>query len=561
MCLSPVAEPLPEPLAGFLAQSPESALLLDAESAGGLDGTLAGTWDRVAVPVADRQSLRALVLPVGVRSSTIAVWLGSGTRALALAPRPEWPPLKALHARAAADGWLTVARFERAVPVADVVAELGRQAVWADRSGHGGLLVQRGGEIADDVPPDVLLGPAEATGAHPVTGRTPYLLRETSGPVALGPIDERILNPSGFRPGAAEPPVDLAALDLRRGATEELVRSLRPVLGVRVDLGGEPDTGLVRTVAGLAMAGVPLVATSIAAAAAELLGPDVTAALGAGVDLADVLAREEHSVVLRRAALDTFSSPAWREAVAGLAGVRVSTQPSVSVVLATKRPEQLEFAVRQVAKQRGVESLELVLAPHGFVADPQRVRDLAGPGVSIQVAAQPETTPFGDVLAGAASVAGGDVVLKMDDDDWYGPDVVADLLRARAYSGADLVGMPAEFHYLAPRRLTVKRGHPAEFYARFVAGGTMMVDRALLREVGSFRSVRKFVDASLLAAVRAAGGAVYRTHGLGYLLRRNASGHTWEVDMDYLLDPSRVAATWEGFRPSRLLTYDESELP
>ena len=86
-------------------------------------------------------------------------------------------------------------------------------------------------------------------------------------------------------------------------------------------------------------------------------------------------------------------------------------------------------------------------------------------------------------------------------------------------------------------------------------------DRALLREVGSFRSVRKFVDASLLAAVAAAGGAVYRTHGLGYLLRRNASGHTWEVDMDYLLDPSRVAATWEGFRPSRLLTFDESELP
>ena len=26
-------------------------------------------------------------------------------------------------------------------------------------------------------------------------------------------------------------------------------------------------------------------------------------------------------------------------------------------------------------------------------------------------------------------------------------------------------------------------------------------------------------------------------------------------------DPTRVAATWEGFRPSRLLEYAESELP
>ncbi len=45
----------------------------------------------------------------------------------------------------------------------------------------------------------------------------------------------------------------------------------------------------------------------------------------------------------------------------------------------------------------------------------------------------------------------------------------------------------------------------------------------------------------LLHAVGQAGAAIYRTHGLGYLLRRNASGHTWEVDMDYLLDPVRVA--------------------
>ena len=157
------------------------------------------------------------------------------------------------------------------------------------------------------------------------------------------------------------------------------------------------------------------------------------------------------------------------------------------------------------------------------------------------------------MLNAAATAADGDVVLKMDDDDWYAPDVVADLLRARAYSGAQLTGMPPEFHYLAPRDVTVKRGHPTELYARFVAGGTMMVDRAVLREVGGFRSVRKYVDRQLLTAITAAGGAIYRTHGFGYLLRRNESGHTWQVDMDYLLDPSRVQQQWDGLSPSRLL--------
>jgi hypothetical protein len=233
----------------------------------------------------------------------------------------------------------------------------------------------------------------------------------------------------------------------------------------------------------------------------------------------------------------------------------------VSIVLATRRPEQLEHALAQVARQRGVDRLELVLAPHGFTADPVRVGELVGAGVSVQVVPAPAETLFGDVLAAAARAAGGDVVMKMDDDDWYSPDAVADLLLARAYSGAELVGMPAELHYLVPKRMTVKRGHTAEHYARFVAGGTLMVGRELLREVGGFRSVRKYVDAQLLAAVRATGAETYRTHGLGYLLRRNAEGHTWEVDMDYLLDPTRVAASWPGFRPSRLLELDESAAP
>jgi hypothetical protein len=281
-------------------------------------------------------------------------------------------------------------------------------------------------------------------------------------------------------------------------------------------------------------------------------------ALTMPVDLDDALAREEHSVVLRRLALRTFSAGAWRRRVAGGIDVRVAPEPSVSVVLATKRPDMLAFALLQVRKQRGVD-LQLVLAPHGFTPDADILREL-GPE-RLVVRPQDETTLFGDVLADAVTAADGDLVLKMDDDDWYGPDFVTDLLLARAYSGAELVGTPSEMHYLVPEDVTVRRGHQAELYAHFVAGGTMMVDRGLLRSVGSFRSVRKYVDAQLLHAVGQTGAAIYRTHGLGYLLRRNASGHTWQVDMDYLLDPVRVAEIRPGFAPSRLLEYDESERP
>ena len=112
--------------------------------------------------------------------------------------------------------------------------------------------------------------------------------------------------------------------------------------------------------------------------------------------------------------------------------------------------------------------------------------------------------------------------------------------------------MPAEYLYLEPLDVTVRRNDASENWGRFVAGGTMMLDRALLREVGGFRPVHRFVDASLLGDVLGAGGRVYRTQGLGYLFRRTDAGHTWQADLDFFLDPARLRERWDGFHPSRL---------
>ena len=132
---------------------------------------------------------------------------------------------------------------------------------------------------------------------------------------------------------------------------------------------------------------------------------------------------------------------------------------------------------------------------------------------------------------------------------------------ARRFSGADVVGMPSEFVYLHHDDLTVRRNHPSEIFARFVAGGTLLMDRGLLRSVGDFRRVRKFVDAQLLAGVEAAGGRIYRTHGLGYVLRRTGEGHTWVRDDEEFRRPDIVASEWTGFRPSLALEVDPLDRP
>lgn len=552
----------------------------------------AGRFPTIAVLAPDRDVLTRAVstLPPMKAPRTVAVYLEYAGSARPPTVRPEWRPLRSLVTVRDGDAMLVVAAFAEPVRSRRVLAEFARQLTRPALTPHQGLraaVLAPGQGLAGDpvalrlatpaeasaedlpVPPDVVIGadPAAELPPHHVTGRSPYLLREEDGPLAIGPLDGRLLRPTGFDRSPLLPVGTLAAVDdaavvelgaerhrisARRGATEELVAASRPHRGLAVTWPEVQNLALARAVAGLAMAGVPVTGTAPPPWAAGLLGAATTAALTAPVDLADDLAREEHSIRLRRAAHREFGLTAWRARVAAAAGLPAPVVPSLSVLIATKRPEMLEHTLEQVRRQRGLD-LELVLAPHGFEPDPALVAELAGPRVRTVVRAQPADAVFGEVLAGAADAASGDVVVKMDDDDWYGLDFLTDLLLARDYSGADIVGTPAEYLYLEPLDRTIRRKDSTEEFGRFAAGGTLLLERALLRSVGGFRSVRRFVDASLLSDVLGAGGTLYRMQGLGYVFRRGETGHTWEQDLEFFLNPDRIRASWGGFVPSRLM--------
>ena len=159
---------------------------------------------------------------------------------------------------------------------------------------------------------------------------------------------------------------------------------------------------------------------------------------------------------------------------------------------------------------------------------------------------------FGAVLNEAAARASGTFLLKMDDDDWYGPDFISDLLLAHSYSGAQVVGMVPEFVYLAAIGVTVHREQITEQITNFIAGGTIFSERSAFEAVGGFRPLPGTIDAQFQHAVQAAGGQIYRTQGLGYILRRGkVAGHTWREPIGTFL--RRNKRQWRGFRPSALM--------
>ncbi|AQZ66246.1 glycosyl transferase, family 2 [[Actinomadura] parvosata subsp. kistnae] len=320
------------------------------------------------------------------------------------------------------------------------------------------------------------------------------------------------------------------------------VAALRPLRGLEIEWPDRPVPldGLMAPAA----AGVPLTADHAPPWVPDDLAALLTdrdwlghAADGTTRSLAD-LRREEHSVRLRRLAHPV-------------------TAPHVSIIMATKRPALVGQALAQMERQRDVRA-EVLLGLHGVWHE--QVREaVASCSLPVRWAEADAAVPFGEVLNRAAALASGDYLAKWDDDDWYGPRHLADLFMAMSYSAADVVGTTAEFFYLEPLKATVRRttfasgaSYPSEVWADHVAGGTIMVSRAKFQEIGGFPGLPRAVDLEFLKAAQKAGARVYRTHGLGYVLRRGLSAdHTWQLPLAHFL---KVAVNqWRGFRPSLLM--------
>ncbi|WP_329109898.1 glycosyltransferase [Micromonospora sp. NBC_01699] len=369
-------------------------------------------------------------------------------------------------------------------------------------------------------------------------------------------VDARRINPKGRRAGAYRPDAPGVRLELdprgnarraRGGADRHplggpgldaaTLATLRQV-GV-VECPPLTDERPVETAAllvQLAMTGAVLRIPALPPRVAELIRPELRDLLTRPLPAGDPLALEARSVRQRRAALRGHAAGFALPQVTADALPELARPPSVSAILATRRAEMLAGAVRAIVDQTYPE-LELVLCLHGIDLPAEVAALLAESGRPYEIVRVPAGTGFGAALGEATRRARGSLVTKFDDDDSYGVEHVWDLVLARHYSGATLVGKGAEFVFLETLGTTVRRPSGApESDGEVVAGGTMLLAKGDLEAVGGWRPVPRSVDYGVLDRLRRDGAAIYRTHPFGYVYHRRESGHTWDPGQQYFLD-------------------------
>ena len=374
--------------------------------------------------------------------------------------------------------------------------------------------------------------------------------------LAVPAFDPRMHNPIGWRRRVEDRVAALGPIDqLPDGIDAQYVLDRKNLHLIRhchhVEDVGSYHANLTEragTLVRLAATGTPIHLADRDPRLEPMLGTELFHLLAAEIGDADATTRELHSIRMRRFALKDHTIDHRFRQICRVVLKDATPVPSVSIILATNRPDFLGWALENVARQN-YPTLELVLALHGDHFDRVTVEQAISPlSCPVEVVRFGREHPFPVVLNAATAAANGELVTKMDDDDLYDEHHVWDLVLAHGYSGAHLVGKGAEIVYLQRRDQTIERyRNHAETYSRNVAGGTLLIARDHVDAIGGWQGVPPKVDWTLINDVIRAGGLVYRTHGTGYVLIRHGLRHSWNAHDDYFLDGA--TAIHHGWRP------------
>lgn len=381
----------------------------------------------------------------------------------------------------------------------------------------------------------------------------------------LEPVDIGIFSPIGFnsysddgywiiREGHSKPnswtisseegteQFDFSSID------EALLRRLRFIQGVVLELSAEVDLRTTaRLITRLIVAGVPVECSDRLSGLAEFLPLTIIHQMKVPLPpITEKLAIEDRSIEMRRMGIKHFSP--HRRICPILDRVNL-IDPSVTIVLVSKRQELVPRILRMIDRQT-YQNLDICLAIHDSNPIEKYVHEsIHHNSRKVTLLKFEGSTIFGNVLNAVTEHAGGQIISKMDDDDWYGPHHIEDLVYAKEYSGAEIVGSPVEFTYLESIDITTRRSFAGERYTNHVAGGTLTIDKADLITLGGWRAISSAVDIGLIEAARAAGMRIYRNHGRNYTMYRRAddervSEHTWKTSDATFLE--HLVDQWDG---------------
>ena len=214
---------------------------------------------------------------------------------------------------------------------------------------------------------------------------------------------------------------------------------------------------------------------------------------------------------------------------------------AVTAICVSKRPWFAENTAQMFRQQNGVD-VHVVYVAHGDETSEAEVTALFSDFASFKFLRMVgDDKVLADGLNLALEHCETDLVAKVDDDDYYGPNYLLDSCLALSFSGAVLVGKASFFCYVESSDDFALRFPDKHYrYLSRVHGGTLVWSREMT-QYQTFTQVRQGTDSYFIQGLKEKNLKVYSGDPFNFVHVRYASNnaHTWAIDDDEFLNSAK----------------------
>ncbi len=224
----------------------------------------------------------------------------------------------------------------------------------------------------------------------------------------------------------------------------------------------------------------------------------------------------------------------------------------VSVVVSTNKPQFMENIFENYVSQK-YSNKELIIILNNDAMHLEEWQEKANqyPDESIQIFQLDEEIPLGRCLNYGFEHAKFDFLTKFDDDNYYAPDFIGDLMMYFDFTDADIIGKTSYYvYYEATKILALRFAGSEQQYHNFTSGSAMIFTRQLFENVQFPEGKNVGEDTHFLKQAIELGYKIYSADRFNYVVSRrpDLSSHTWKIDDAEHIKKCKIIGEFEDYR-------------
>ncbi|MDU8925043.1 glycosyltransferase [Pasteurellaceae bacterium LIM206] len=218
--------------------------------------------------------------------------------------------------------------------------------------------------------------------------------------------------------------------------------------------------------------------------------------------------------------------------------------PLASIVMATRRPQFIDRIVENVSKQV-YPNVEIIIITQEYSEQQceelkQKLEKSGKQFQHIHIIQNNSDDTLGKRLNQSIELSEGEYVAKFDDDDFYFPNYLQDMLLPFKFGDYGIVGKKEIFMYFEKENKTfVRYKGSRHIETDFLTGATLVFTRKALNSL-KFGNLNRGEDSNILEQAKKTKIRMYVTDPFNFIVYRSAdiSLHTWQVDNNFFIEKS-----------------------